>query len=118
MFDLVVCIGLLVAPRQLRWSERSQRALSMAVVLLLGTNVLGRVVGRTHRFGSIARLGEASVGATLLGGQYLLSEEDSSVRGSIAVIGIIVLARSLLGLRRAHFTEADAMERAIVAGDE
>ncbi|HEX3722150.1 MAG TPA: hypothetical protein VHV31_05125 [Nitrolancea sp.] len=117
MFDLVMCIGLLVAPRKLRWSERSQRSLSSAAVLLLGANVLGHFIGRSQRYRSIARLAGASVGATLLGGQYLLSEEDSSVRGSIAVVGIIILARSLLGRRQTHFTEGDAMERSIVADD-
>ena len=117
MFDLVICIGLLVAPWKLRWSERSQQSLSAAAVLLLGANMLGHFIGRSQRYQSIARLAEASVGAMLLGGQYLLSEEESSVRGSVAVAGMIVLARALFGRKGPQMRGSNEMERAIVTND-
>jgi hypothetical protein len=101
LLDLFIGAGLLLAPRPLRWSARSRRLLSLSGVLLLGSSLPSRLFGRAGR-GSIARVSEAAIGATLLGGQYLLSEEDSSVRGSIALVGGLLMVLALPGRKRSR----------------
>jgi hypothetical protein len=91
ILDLLIGAAMLIVPRQLRWSSRSARLLVVCGILFVGKGLVDR-----GRRGSIVRVSEATIGAALLGGQYLLSEEDSSVRGSIAALGGVLLALALL----------------------
>jgi len=95
ILDLLAGAVMVIVPRRLRWSSRSTRLLSLCGLILLGKRPLLRLVG-LERHESIGRISEATIGTTLIGAQYLLSEEDSSVRGSIAALGGLLLLRALL----------------------
>ena len=110
--DLLIGAGLLVAPRQLRWSLRSSRLMSLAGLLLIGASVLIRVLGGRSRTAMVARVVEGGTGATLVGAQYLLSEEDSSVRGTVAAIGAALMFLALI--RR---PDLDSEESALVTNE-
>ena len=99
ILDLLIGVALLGVPSQLRWSSRSRRLLALCGVSLFGKHLLFRLFGM-ERHTSIARLSDATIGATLLGGQYLLSEEDSAVRGSIAGMGGLLLLLAFLRRNR------------------
>ena len=110
--DLLIGAGLLVAPRQLRWSLRSSRLMSLVGLLLIGASVLIRVLGGRSRTAMVARVVEGGTGATLVGAQYLLSEEDSSVRGTVAAIGAALMFLALV--RR---PDLDSEESALVTNE-
>jgi len=110
--DLLIGAGLLVAPRQLRWSLRSSRLMSLVGLLLIGASVLIRVLGGRSRTAMVARVVEGGTGATLIGAQYLLSEEDSSVRGTVAAIGAALMFLPLV--RR---PDLDSEESALVTNE-
>lgn len=98
-------IALLVIPRRLRWSRRSRRVLALSATGLIGMPVLRRLFG----WGAGAeRVSAALIGLLLGGVQYLLSEEDSSVRGAIATIGGLLALSALFARDDSTDEDADA----------
>jgi hypothetical protein len=86
-------LALLVLPMRWRWSRRSRRLLAASAAGLIGVPALRRGCG----WGAgVERAAAAFIGLVLGGAQYLLSEEDSSVRGAIATIGGLLLLFALL----------------------
>ncbi len=101
--DLAVAVTAMIVPARLHWSRRSRNLMEMSAVTLIGSELLpsgGR--GLLRRICSIISANrEIVVGVALIGTQYQLSEEESSVRGFIAGIGALLVAFGLL-LRRAR----------------
>lgn len=86
-------IVLLVVPGRLRWSRRSRRVLRLSAAGLIGVPVTCRLFG----WGAVVeRMSAALIGLMLGGAQYLLSEEDSSVRGALAAIGGLLVLSALI----------------------
>lgn len=86
-------VALLVAPGRLRWSRRSRRVMALGAAGLIGVPVIRRLCGWGL---GVERASAALIGLTLGCAQYLLSEEESSVRGAIATIGGLLVAFGLI----------------------
>jgi hypothetical protein len=85
-------VVLLVMPARLRWSRRSRRLLALSSFGLSGVPLFRWLCG----WGAgVERANLALTGATLIGAQYLLSEEESSVRGAVATIGGLLVLFAL-----------------------
>ena len=62
--------------------------LSLSAIGLIGIPPIRRLFGWGD---GVERVCSALIGLMLAGAQYLLSEEDSSVRGAIATIGAVLV---------------------------
>jgi hypothetical protein len=100
-----IAITLLVMPARLGWSRRSRRLLALSSSGLIGMPLLRRLCGWSV---GVERANVALIGVTLGGAQYLLSEEESSVRGAIATIGGLLVVFALLAPDDATNEERDA----------
>ena len=83
-------------------------------MLLFGSCLPIRAFSPKNHGSFIPRFAEAAIGATLFGGQYLLSEEDSTVRGSIAAFGGLLIGLALLAGKQSPARkrrDADVMDR-------
>jgi hypothetical protein len=94
---VIVSVGagavLLIVPGRLRWSRRSRRVLALSAGGLIGAPVIRRIFGWGE---GVERTSAALIGLTLGGAQYLLSEEESSVRGAVAAIGGLLALFALI----------------------
>jgi hypothetical protein len=86
-------IALLIVPDRLRWSRRSRRVLALSAGGMIGVPMIRRLFGWGV---GVERTSVALIGLTLGGAQYLLSEEESSVRGAFATIGGLLVLFALI----------------------
>ncbi len=85
----MLSVILILLPSRLHWSRDSRGVLAAAGLALVGAGLAPDASMRDVNpiLAGLSRNRELVVGATLLGVQYLLTEEDSMVRGSIAGLG-------------------------------
>ncbi len=85
-FDVLLSLILTVLPKPFGWSRRSSRVLFLAGGMTL---VLGSITLISDQFIShLTTRRRELAGVFLLAAQYQLSEEESSVRGAVAVVGV------------------------------
>ncbi len=107
ILDVLLYALLAALPKACGWSRRTSKALVVAGSLTVGLGALRLISVQTLNGATLRR--RELAGAFLLAAQYQLTEEESRVRGAVAVIGtalvaIGVLAR-LLGLGRTRTQE-------------
>lgn len=108
--ELLHAAGLIVLPTRLHWSRRSSRVLALAGATLVAAGIVAGpdMDSRAGTIRSVVRSRDILIGLSLVGSQYLLSEETSTVQWIIAGLGGMLMAFGLLSRRLAALPSRSA----------
>ena len=95
MLDLLILGTLGALPRMLGWSRRSTKTVAVAGIVNAGLGVLP--IGSFRPLARLATRRREVAGLFLLAAQFQLTEEESSVRGKVAVMGVALVLMGLAG---------------------